>query len=157
MIPMRRSKQQLSPETCDQILERNTSGVLALNSKQGPYAVPLSYVYANGQIIFHGAISGHKMNAIAHDARASFCVIDADDVLPEEFTTRYRSVIVTGNVKILEEQNDKIEALSALGMSCYPNKDACSEEISKFIDSTCVFVLEPSSITGKRGLKATEE
>lgn len=157
MIPMRRSKQQLSPETCDRILKRNTSGVLALNSEQGPYAVPLSYVYADGRIIFHGATSGHKMDAIAHEARASFCIIDANDVVPEEFTTRYRSVIVVGKIKILKSQNEKIEALSTLGMSCYPNEKACSEEVDKFIDNTCVFVLEPSSITGKRGLKATEE
>lgn len=157
MIPMRRSKQQLSSETCNRILERNSSGVLALNAEQGPYAVPLSYVYTDGRIIFHGATTGHKMDAIAHDTRASFCIIDADDVVPEEFTTRYRSVIVAGSIKSLEDPNEKVEALSALGMSCYPNENACSEEINKFIDSTCVFVLEPSSITGKRGLKATEE
>lgn len=157
MIPMRRSRQQLSKETCERILQRNTSGVLALNSDQGPYAVPLSYIYSDGRLIFHGATAGHKMDAISHDKRASFCVIDADDIIPEEFTTRYRSVIVTGEIKILEGTNEKLEALTTLGMGCYPDEEACSEEIERFIDNTCVFVLEPSSVTGKRGLKATEE
>ena len=157
MVPMRRNKQQLSDETCRCILERNTSGVLALNGEDGPYAVPLSYIYRNGSIIFHGAVSGYKMDAIANDNRASFCVIDADEIVPEEFTTRYRSVIAKGTISVIKEPEEKREALTALGMSCFPDKEACDMEINNFLDKTCVFILSPTSMTGKRGRKAAEE
>ena len=45
MFPeMRRSKQQLSDQESLSILQRGTSGVLALAGEDGwPYAVPLSY------------------------------------------------------------------------------------------------------------------
>ena len=63
--PMRRFKQALSPEECQAVLERGTSGVLALSGDGGwPYAVPLSYVYADGKLYFHSAKSGHKVDAI---------------------------------------------------------------------------------------------
>lgn len=43
---MRRKKQALSREECGMILDRCTSGVLALSGDAGyPYAVPISYVY----------------------------------------------------------------------------------------------------------------
>ena len=50
--PMRRFKQALSPEECRAVLERGTSGVLALTGDGGwPYAVPLSYVYFCGSAL----------------------------------------------------------------------------------------------------------
>ena len=102
--PMRRFKQALSPEECRAVLERGTSGVLALSGDGGwPYAVPLSYVYADGKIYFHSAKSGHKVDAIRSCPRASFCVIDQDHIVPEEYTTYFRSVIAFGTVRILEE------------------------------------------------------
>ena len=81
--PMRRFKQALSPEECRAVLERGTSGVLALTGDGGwPYAVPLSYVYADGKLYFHSAKSGHKVDAIRSCPRASFCVIDQDHIVP---------------------------------------------------------------------------
>ena len=49
--PMRRFKQQLSNEECEEILNNCKSGVLAVIGDNGyPYAVPLSYVYLNNKI-----------------------------------------------------------------------------------------------------------
>lgn len=85
---MRRSKQQLPREVAVEILERNTSGVLALSGDEGyPYAVPMSYVYAEGKIYFHSAKNGHKIDAIQRNEKASFCVIDQDQIIPEKYTT----------------------------------------------------------------------
>ena len=86
--PMRRFRQQLSQEECRAILERGTSGVLAVAGDEGwPYAVPLSYVYREGKLIFHCATAGHKLDGLRRDGRASFCVIDQDQVVPQEYTT----------------------------------------------------------------------
>ena len=82
--PMRRSKQALSPEKCQEILQRGTSGVLALSGEGGyPYAVPISYVYADGKLYFHSAKAGHKIDAIRSCPKGSFCVIDQDHIVPE--------------------------------------------------------------------------
>ncbi len=82
---MRRSRQALPQEECTSILDRGTHGVLALAGDDDyPYAVPISYVYADGKLFFHCAKTGHKLDAIARCAKASFCVVDQDQVAPLE-------------------------------------------------------------------------
>ena len=82
---MRRKKQALSEKDCAAVLNRGTSGVLALLGEEGyPYAVPLSYVYDGEKLYFHSAKSGHKLDAVRSNPKASFCVIDQDQIIPEE-------------------------------------------------------------------------
>ena len=89
---MRRIKQALSKEESIQILEKGTSGVLALSGDDGyPYAVPISYVYADSRLYFHSAKCGHKIDAILKCPKASFCVIEQDVVVPEKYTTFFRN------------------------------------------------------------------
>ncbi|MBQ8929177.1 MAG: pyridoxamine 5'-phosphate oxidase family protein, partial [Oscillospiraceae bacterium] len=62
---MRRYRQELSPEVCRQILTRGTTGVLAVCGDDGyPYTIPLNYIYTEGKLYFHGAKTGHKIDAI---------------------------------------------------------------------------------------------
>ena len=100
---MRRKRQMLGKEECEEILNRGTSGVLALLGDDAyPYAVPISYVYEDGKLYFHSARSGHKLDAVREYPKASFCVIDQDQIVPEEYTTYFRSVIAFGSIRILE-------------------------------------------------------
>lgn len=79
---MRRSRQALPQEEVVAILDRGTHGVLALAGDEGyPYALPISYVYADGKLYFHCARSGHKLDAISRCPKASFCVVDQDQVV----------------------------------------------------------------------------
>ena len=76
---MRRKRQQLSEKENISILQKATAGTLALLGDNGyPYAVPISYVYADGKLYFHSALSGHKIDAIRNCDKASFCVIAQD-------------------------------------------------------------------------------
>ena len=112
---MRRARQALSHEETELILRSGTSGVLALlGDEDYPYAVPLRYVYHDGRIYFHGAMDGHKADAVRRHSKASFCVIAADDVIPSRFTTHYRSVIAFGRVREVEDAAEKREAIMAL-------------------------------------------
>lgn len=126
---MRRNKQQLSTEESIEILKRSSSGVLAVFGDDGyPYAVPLSYVYENGSIWFHGATVGHKLDAIRQNEKFSFCVIDKDDVIPEKLTTAYRSVIAFGRAHILNEENEIRVAAQMLGQKYSPGLDEMIEK-----------------------------
>ena len=110
--PMRRHRQQLSQGDCAAILSRGTSGVLAVAGDGGyPYAVPLSYVYQEGTLFFHCAKAGHKLDALRRCSKASFCVIDQDQVVPPEYTTYFRSVIAFGRTRILEDEAEKQAAI----------------------------------------------
>lgn len=92
---MRQKRQLLSKEDTQKVLYQGTSGVLAVSGDDDyPYAVPLSYVYDGHKIYFHGAKAGHKLDSIVKNPKASFCVIDKDQIVPDEYTTYFRSVIV---------------------------------------------------------------
>ena len=112
---MRRKKQALPLEACEKILERGTSGVLALEGEEGyPYAVPLSYYYEKGKIFFHCGKRGYKIEALKRNEKVSFCVIDQDQIIPEEYTTYFRSVIVLERSVFWKEKRKKEGPLKSL-------------------------------------------
>ena len=152
---MRRNRQQLSREECECILDRCTSGVLALTGDGGyPYAVPLSYVYADGAIIFHSAVEGHKVDAIKRDNRCSFCVIEQDEIKPAEFTTYFRSVIAFGRIHILETADEKVQALRLLGRRYSPGDElGLQHEIDKSLDHVLLLRLNIDHLSGKQAIE----
>ena len=119
--PMRRHLQEIPQQEAVEILETATSGVLALSGDDGyPYAVPMSYVYLDGRIYFHGAKSGHRLDAVKGCDKASFCVIAQDEVQPLEYATRYRSVIAFGRIRIMEDDAQIRRAIEALALRYAP-------------------------------------
>ena len=154
---MRRFKQELNQSEIERILQTDTSGVLALIDSNGyPYSVPLSYVYSNGKIYFHSAKTGHKINAVKNCKKATFCIIDKDDVKPEKYTTFYKSVIAFGNVEIVEDKDETLSAIKALGEKYYPNHDEeLQAEIEKFKSSFLIIKFDIEHITGKQAIELT--
>ena len=149
---MRRYKQQLTDEEVEDVLSRGKTGVLAVIGDGGyPYTVPLNYVYSSGKIYLHSAKSGHKVDAIrAHD-KASFCVIDADDVVPQDYSTNFRSVIAFGKVRIIEDEQSKMSSLRLLGDKYNPNQDeALAAEIKHSFSRLLMIELEIEHVTGKQ-------
>ena len=152
---MRRIRQQLEQAACEEVLNRCTSGVLALSGDEGwPYAVPLSYVWAEGKLIFHGAKEGHKLDAMRREPRASFCVVDADEIVPERYTTHYRSVICFGRMRVVEEPEEMRRLTMLLGEKYWPGHP---KEGAAVIDGAmsrlCVFVMDVEEMTGKQAIE----
>ena len=155
---MRRKKQELPKEEAISILRQATSGVLAVEGDGGyPYAVPLSFVYADGKIFFHCAKEGHKLDAIRRNDRASFCVIAQDQVVPEEYTTYFRSAIAFGQVRILEGD----EALAAVCLLCEKyapgDLDGRDQEIRNTAGRLCMLELSVEHLTGKECIELTRK
>ncbi len=153
---MRRKKQQLSREACRRVLARGTSGVLALSGDGGyPYAVPISYLYDGSKLYFHCAREGHKLDAIARSPKASFCVIGQDQVVPSEYTSYYRSVIVFGQIRILSGDGEKRDAIERLGIKYAPedSSENLRDMIGRYWDSLCMLEMTPEHITGKEALE----
>ena len=96
---MRRKKQKLTEKQCIDILKRAKTATLALHGDdEYPYSVPVNYVYLDGKIYFHGAKSGHKIDAIKNNSKVSISIIDQEDVIEEELTTYFRSIILFGRL-----------------------------------------------------------
>ena len=156
---MRRNKQALSEAECREILGRCTSGTLAVLGDEGyPYAVPLSYVFHNGHIYFHCARSGHKLDAVRACDKVSFCVIDRDEVIPEKFTTKYRSVIVFGRAREVTDPEEIVSIMRALAGKYSPDEgeDAFQHEM-RSTGALCVLALDIEHLSGKQGKELLNE
>lgn len=157
---MRRKKQLLSHDECINVLLKGTSGVLAvLGDDDYPYAVPMSYVYDNEKIYFHCAKVGHKLDAIKNHSKVSFCVIDQDHIVPEEYTTYFRSVIVFGKARILTDRNEINQSIKILAKKYHPTdtKQHRDEMIDKEIQAMCMFVIEIDLMTGKQAIELVNQ
>ena len=156
---MRRKRQQLSEEKSIGILQKATAGTLALLGDGGyPYAVPISYVYADGKLYFHSALSGHKIDAIRNCDKASFCVIDQDEVHPEKYTTYFRSVIAFGRIHIIEDEQEKLATARLLGDRYNPNQEeALQKELEKGLSRMLMIRFDIEHLTGKAAIELIKE
>lgn len=149
---MRRIKCKLSDETAEKILHEGLFGVLALAGDENyPYAVPINYAYADGKIYFHSATTGHKIDAMKKNPKASFCVVDRHEVIAEEFTTYYTSAIAFGKMRLADNDEEKIFGLKLLAEKYSPNEsdEHRDREIYGKLKALVVPVLEVEHLTGK--------
>ena len=86
---------------------------------------------------------------------ASFCVIDQDQIVPEEYTTYFRSVIVFGTIRILHDEAEKREAIEKLAVKYAP--DDTEENRKKAVERDwkplCMLEMTPEHISGKEAVE----
>lgn len=160
---IRRSRQALPAEEGKAILHRNTSGVLSLHDEVYPYGVPISYAYEEnshepgalyGTVYFHCATKGHKLESIGRNDHVSFCVIDRDQIVPEKFTTEFRSVIAFGVARVVSDDAEKRHGLELLAKKYSPGLDeAADAEIKGEWDHTCVIAIDLDYFSTKEAIE----
>lgn len=90
---------RLAKEEAQSLLDEGRTGRLGCITERGPYVVPISYLFHDGDIYAHSAV-GEKIHALRRDPRACFQV----DEVRDEY--RWRSVIAFGSY---EEVTDATE------------------------------------------------
>ena len=151
---MKRIKQLLSTADTEAVLNRCTSGVMGLNGDDGyPYTVPLSYVYSDGKIYFHSGKNGYKVECLMNNPKVSFTVIDEDMIVSEEFTTYFRSAIITGKTRIV----DGDEYYKAFKLIVEKYSGDLSEEVKTKAINECknayIIAIDITSMTGKEAIE----
>ena len=135
-----------------EILARSTAGVLSLLDENGyTYGVPMSYLLRGNTIYFHCATVGAKLDALRHHNKVSFTVIDQDRVIPEEYTTQYRSVIVFGTARLVTDTAELSGAIRDLAHRYAPGVvSACLEpDASGNYTDLAMIALDIDHMTGK--------
>ncbi len=149
MREMRRKDRAIDQKAAMAILHKCEYGILSMLDSEGPYGLPLNFAVENDAIFFHSAPEGRKIDALKDDPRVSFCVVGNTEVMAEKFSTRYESVIVSGNAYLCEEV-EKRHGLRLLLEKYSPDH---IEAGMKYIDGshreTAVYRIRIKSITGK--------
>ena len=149
---MRRIKQQLSQEECISILKSEVRGVLSvIGDDDYPYGIPIDFYYSeqDGHIYFHGAGEGHKIDSIKKHDKVSFCVMDKGTPDAESWFLHFKSVIVFGHIRIVEDHDKALDICRKL---CY-RFGLAPDVVEKMFENsgpmvTCLELI-PEHITGK--------
>lgn len=150
---MARKKQQLSMEECTALLVSQPRGVLSLIGDGGyPYGVPMDHWYnpEDGNIYFHSGSTGHKIDALRSCSKASFCIMDSGYREDGDWALHIKSVIVFGQVQIVEDPQQAVEITRRLSYKYTSDSAYIEEEIAKYSAGLLVFALKPEHISGKR-------
>ena len=152
---MRRFRQELPDVESRRILAIGKYAVWAVGGDDNyPYAVPVNYVYDGTAIYVHCARQGHKIDSIVRNPKCSMCIVEKDDVVPYEFTSYFRSVIVFGKAEIVEDETVRLKALQLLCDKYSPGIDP-NDEIAKFLKTVCIVRIRIDSISGKEAIELT--
>lgn len=92
-------------------------GVLSvIGDDNYPYTIPLSFYFSEeeNKIYFHGAAKGYKIDAIKKCDKASFCVLSNGVNVPDKIGLDFKSVIVFGRIKILEDREKTVDICKKL-------------------------------------------
>jgi len=147
---VRRTDRQITEAEALAILGAGEFGVLSTVSAQGrPYGVPVNYCVIDGDVYFHCAVEGVKLDNIAHSPGVSFCVVGATEVLPGKFGTTYESCVVEGVASEVFAEG-KQRALEGLVGKYSTGFEAQGRRyIDGLRDKTRVFKISPVSVSGK--------
>ncbi len=148
-----RRKQQLSDSECIEILKSEPRGVLSVVGDKGyPYGLPIDHWYCeeSGKLYFHCGKIGHKLDAIRACDKVSYCVMDGGTLEEGGWALYFRSVIVFGRAKIIENKARIIEITRQLSYKFTDDTAYIEDEIRRFAAGTLCIELTPEHICGKR-------
>ncbi len=161
---MRRNHSEVTdPKEIKRILSLTNIGRLATNGQDGyPYITPVNFVSLEGNIYFHCAPRGEKLDNLIRDHRVCFEVdvplsyidIGLDPNRPichlHQF---YHCVIIRGSASVVKDSTLKVAALNAL-IAKHENTDdfkTVTEDMSGYKASE-VIEIKPDSISAKSDL-----
>jgi nitroimidazol reductase NimA-like FMN-containing flavoprotein (pyridoxamine 5'-phosphate oxidase superfamily) len=120
----RKSCEVTDPDVIEKILSTATLGRLATTDSEGyPYITPVNFVYYNGNVYFHCALTGEKLDNIMQNNKVGFQVdiplayLDSqfsNDGSPCKLHQFYHCVIMRGAARIVDDTQLKVKALNAL-------------------------------------------
>lgn len=137
-------------------------GTLAICANNRPYSLPLNFVKVGNVLYFHGAKKGRKIEMLEQNSYGSFSVVKAysliasyfssDDALACPATQFFKSVIAEGEIVFVQEQEEKVMALSALMQKLQPEggyRPLKDEIYAKVLKATMVYKLEIEQLQAK--------
>lgn len=127
-------------------------GVLSMIDAQGrPYGVPLNYVYVADRraLYFHASKTGRKIDALQAHHRGHFTVVLNESIMPEFFVTNYDALMLEGTVQIVEDEEERLKAITALCDQLAAGESRRDEVIAGSMPRTTIIRFDIESVSGK--------
>lgn len=149
---MRRWKQALPKEKCEEILTGERRAALSVTGDDGyPYAIPINFYYdaEKSQIYFHCAKEGHKIDAINNCDKVCITTWTAGEPVENDWSFYVDSVIVMGRAHLISDEEHKIEVARKFAYKYYPTEEEADIEIEKDGARVQMVEIEIEHMSGK--------
>jgi uncharacterized protein len=131
---------EMGKRESDELLRQQKTGRLGCCLNDGPYVVPINYLY-DGRCIYSHSLPGKKINALRHNPR--ICL--QTDEIRDEYN--WRSVIAFGKYEEITETKERELILNSL-YKHLPQLTPVESKITKGIPEIIVFRIRVEEITG---------
>ena len=149
---MRRYKQQIDREECVKVLKTEKRGVLSLIGDDGyPYGIPMNHFYdeKENKIYFHGAKTGHKIDALNRCKKCCYTVFDHGYRKDGEWSLNVQSVVVFGTIKVVTSEEKMRQICTDLCRKFTDDEEYLKQELEHALPRVQCLELTPDHMTGK--------
>lgn len=151
--PLRRTKNAIPDDEAKALLLTEKRGTFAvIGDGEYPFAIPVDYYYDkdNEKIYFHGAKSGHKVDALKRNNKVCFTVYGNETYEENDWAPYLSSVVVYGRCNLIEDDELTHKHIKSLGMKYYPSEAEVDAEIARDIKTAQLYEISIEHICGKR-------
>lgn len=151
--PVRRKDRIIDQEAAKALLQKERRGILAVHGDDDyPYAIPVNFLYDEKlqRIYFHGAKSGHKVDAIQNCSKVCFTVYGNETIKDLTWAPYVQSVIVFGKCRLLDYNEETMPILKQLAMKYFPNEEIADREMEKHGNGVQLFEITIEHLTAKQ-------
>ena len=149
-----------SKEKIKEFLDKEHVGRIATIDQNGyPQIIPMNFVFLNDAIYMHSHTKGEKLENVTRNEKVGFEVDRELEFLPSYFEdpkdasladTLYISVVIKGKGKIVNDKQEKMNALNGLMKKYQPEGryEPISPEM-QVLDEVAIIKVTPDMIRGK--------
>ena len=150
----RKDKEVASYTEVEELLSNALVGRLGTCFNNIPYITPVNFVYDKNRIYFHSAHEGRKIENIKHNQQVCFETDEMISIIPGMrmpcgSRTKYKSVIVFGDIRVVIDIDEKTIALNKLIEKYAPEAPRLPNS-SDAAERTNVLVIDVKEITAKQ-------
>lgn len=143
------------------LVEKRVGTLSMCDKEDGPYAVPVNYIYWNDKIYIHGMGTGKKNTVLAANPAVCFTVFEefgtVVDPVPAKCDTSYLSIVIFGTVVQVADTTEKTQALERFlqkftpGLFKTPLSEQFVDQYRSSFDNKAVslYSLHPEVLTAK--------
>ena len=153
MKTLRRADRALSEEDTRKLLDRCPWGTLSYADDAGTlHSIPISFAVSDDNLYLHGGKAGTKWETLQKPRAATFVVATDVKADPDEFTTAFLSVVLSGTIELVSDEDERRTGFFALlGKYCSTvAAEKCEDYFRKGSPYAGLWRLHIECMTGKR-------
>ena len=141
-------------ETIDAILDEALICHLGFDVDGQPYVIPTLHARVGDNVYVHGSAASRMLRHLATDMRVCLTVTLFDGLVLARsvfnHSVNYRSVVLLGTARLLEDDDDKLEALRALTEQLAPGRwEEARQPTPKELKATWILALPIEEASAK--------